>query len=268
MLPKRSPEELGEMALHAEALQQAGRLDDALAMAGEVVRGDTTRGEGFLLLARVHMERGEFADAAAAAQRARVRWLHQRSPEAEDAICEAHALVAQAAMLNDEPENAVDPLRALVASEPESSEWPLLLAECEFRSGHARAALEILRSATPSAVRDALMALALASEGEGESAMDAARSAFLREPGLQQWLSACDADEQSQSGPAGALFERMDRVFEDLPELLALFVDLAAEAGVVQENNSRALGPRQQDLLHPARLRATGLTLEEPPSAS
>ncbi len=263
-----SAEELGEMALLADALQRAGKLDEALAMAGEVVRGDLSRGEGFLLLAGIHLEREEYEEAREAARRAVLRWQRAASGDAQEFLVEALALEAQVSLLLDDPAAASDPLRALHALAPGDAEWPLLLAECEFRGGKARAALALLKELEPSAASELLAALAYASEGEGERALDAARSAFLREPGLQAWLAACDADEHSATGAAGALLERLEPVFDDLPELLQLLVDLASDPAVAHENAAQATGPCRADLLQPLRLRATRLSLEESPDAS
>lgn len=256
------------MALLAEALQRAGKLDEALAMAGEVVRGDISRGEGFLLLAGIHLEREEYEEAREAARRATARWQRAASEDSAEFLVEALALEAQVSLLLDDHAAALEPLRALKKLAPGDSAWPLLLAECEFRGGNARATLALLKGVEPSAVGEVLTALACASEGEGERAVDAARRAFLCEPGLQAWLAACDTDDDGAAGAGQALLERLEPVFDDLPELLQLLVDLASDPGVVHENTVEVTGARAEDLLNPLRLAATRLSLEEPPGAS
>ncbi len=140
----------------ARALEQAGRLDEAIDLLREALDQGTVGAEGRVQLARLHVERGE--------RTAAEHLLGELSPE-EAALPAARALRARLAFL--EGAGDLDALRADVASEPGS-------AAARLRLGQALVALE----SHAEGLEQLLEAIRLDPGGEGVPARKAMLEVF------------------------------------------------------------------------------------------
>ena len=265
-------EDIGIIALEAESLLQAGKLDEALAMAGEVVRADIDRPEGFLLLGEVHLARMEHHEAAGAFERA-VRKVDAEKPlrdESIETLATALSGRTKALMLTAQWDAAGACLRRLRQLAPGDQGLSQLLAEVELLGGRPQAAMALLHPEAGDSAAALLRGVVALMLEDREGAVQALRRAFLLDPALRTHLAACDdADEDAQAAAIDAclgaqLIERLDALFEDIPETLEFMVELAqlpeveAEVRLIRELAGTAQCTQvRTDLLDAQRLAAT-----------
>ncbi|MSR74928.1 MAG: tetratricopeptide repeat protein [Planctomycetes bacterium] len=262
-------EDIGILAIQVEALMQAGRLEEALAMAGEVIRADIMRPDGFLLLGDVHFARGEYEEAADAFERAMRKTENEdlHPAEALETLATALSSRAKALMLLMRWEDAGRALRRLRELAPTDRGLAVLLAEVELLSGRPQPARALLDATSADSAEVLLHGITMLLLEDQEGAMSSMRCAFMLDSALRTHLAACDGetDEAAENECAGAqLIERLDVLFTDLPEVLQFMVDVAqlpaVEAEVVLAQ-ALAKAPdgaaRLRDLLDAPRLAAT-----------
>lgn len=241
-------------------------MDEALATAGEVVRADITRPEGFLLLGEVHVARLEFADAARAFERA-VRKCVECGAAVE---LHATALSARvkAQMLTGAWDAAASGLAELHRLAPEDQSLPLLMAEVELFAGRPERALSMLHADADVASEALLRAVCCWLMDDQAAAVISLRRAMLLDQNLHAALTECDDASEQMSGDCVDLLERLDPLLQDLPEISDGMVAVAAHPAVSAEVAAihAGLTPVQRaDLLCPQRLAATTALLEFTP---
>ena len=237
-LPRRDPEAFERLLLEACDRMDAGRIRDALAAAGEAVRADRTRPEGFQLIGEINLEAGQHAEARVAFSRAAERARHLKDDvEGHDLCLDAESGRARTELAAGNASEARAILEGVLQSEgsdlPELLEW---LAVARLQDDDPAAAIESLEAGAsegPAAqLCRSVALLAVGSEPEGVVAL---RRALLLNFYLVAALVGEDPPdlglehgiEESTPEAAREAVARLGPFLDRHPAIVRLLIDVA-----------------------------------------